>query len=101
MPVHDRDQVNEAVPQADVRDVRAPNLIDALDFDPAQQVRINLVAGRARRQTRLLIDGLQIQHAQKPPHPFVIDVLTLLVEPHRHAPNPIKGRAQVLLIQQA
>ena len=100
MPIHDRHQINEAMPQADIRDVRAPDLIDALNFHPAQQVRINPVAGRALRQARLLIEGLPIQHAQEPPHPFVIDVLALLVEPDRQTPNPVKRRAQVLLIQQ-
>src|SRR5262245_20525107 len=46
VPVDDRDQVNEAADQTNVRDVSAPNLIHPRDLHAAQQIRISLMARR-------------------------------------------------------
>lgn len=43
VPINDRDQVNEAGLQANIRDIHAPDLIHAIDLQPAQQVGINLM----------------------------------------------------------
>src|SRR5207248_7849025 len=45
-PVHDHHQVEEALGHRDVGDVRAPDLIDPLDRDPAEQVGVDLVGHR-------------------------------------------------------
>ena len=43
-PVHHRHQVHEALRHPDVRDIRAPHLVDSLHGHASQQVRIDLVA---------------------------------------------------------
>ena len=42
-PVHDDHQIEEALGHRDVGDVRAPDLIDPLDRQPAEEVRIDFV----------------------------------------------------------
>jgi hypothetical protein len=45
-PVEDRDQVEEAAADRDVGDVRRPHLVRPVDYQVAQEVRVNLVARR-------------------------------------------------------
>ena len=101
VPVNDRCQINKAAGQANIRDVCAPDLIDAFDFQPSQQVRINLMAGAGLRQSRLLIDCFHAQQTQQTRDSFVIDLLTLRLQPGCHAPNTVKRCLRVLLIEPA
>ena len=45
-PIHDGDEVNEASPQPDIRDVAGPHLIGVRDDNVAQPVRINSMTRR-------------------------------------------------------
>lgn len=101
MPVNDRDQVNKAALQSDIRDVGAPDLIDALDFHAPQQVRINLMTRAGLRQPRLLIDRFQAHQPQQACDSFVIDLMTLCLKPGGHSPNAVERRPRVLFIEQA
>jgi hypothetical protein len=42
-PVHDDHQIEKALGHRDIRNVRASHLIDPIDRDPAEQVRLDLV----------------------------------------------------------
>ena len=55
--VDDRRQVDEATRHWDVGDVHRPHLIGPLDLHPAQQIRVDLVAGRGFAGVRTAIDG--------------------------------------------
>ena len=101
VPVHYRCQINKAPVQADIRDVCAPDLIAAVDFQTAQQVRINLMTCAGLRQARLLIDRFQAHQTQQASNSFVIDLMTLRLQPGCHAPNAVERCQRVLLIEQA
>ena len=101
VPVNDRCQINKAAVQSDIRDVCAPDLIAAFDFQTSQQVRINLIACTVLRQSRLLIDCFQAHQTQQASNSFVIDLITLRLQPGCHSPNTVKRRLRVLLIKQA
>src|SRR5271165_3956885 len=58
-PVHDHHQVEEALGHRDVGDVRAPDLIDPLDRDPAEQVGVDLVGYRRLARVRPLVNRYQ------------------------------------------
>jgi hypothetical protein len=53
VPVHDRHQIHEAVCERNVRDIRGPHVIHAIDPKPSQQVRIAHMLGRWRARLRL------------------------------------------------
>ena len=57
-PVDDGRQVDEAARHRDVGDVHRPHLVGPLDRQPAQQVRIDLVAGRRLRRVRPAVERL-------------------------------------------
>ncbi len=43
-PIHDRHQINKALPQANVGDIAGPNVIGPIDLEAAQPIRIDLVS---------------------------------------------------------
>ena len=55
--VDDRRQEDEATRHWDVGDVHRPHLIGPFDLHPAQQIRVDLVAGRGFAGVRAAIDG--------------------------------------------
>ena len=63
------------MPETNVRDVRAPDLVRPPDRQPVEQVRIDLVLRPALAQARLRIDGLQAHAPQQARHTLVIDLV--------------------------
>jgi hypothetical protein len=49
-------QIREALLHADIRDIAAPDLVDAFDLYPAKQLGIDVVAWSRLAQLRLWID---------------------------------------------
>src|ERR1700738_4069664 len=64
VPVHDRDQIHEPLGHRDIGDIRAPNLVDPIDRQPIEQIRIDLVRGRRLARVWPLID----RHQPDQPH---------------------------------
>ena len=58
-PIHNDHQIEEAFGHRDVGDVRAPDLIDPLDREPAKQVGVDLVHRRCLAGIRALVDRHQ------------------------------------------
>src|SRR5271157_1788869 len=57
-PVDDGDEMDEAARHRDIGDVRRPDSIGPLDLHAAQQIGVNLVAGRGFRGVAAPIDRL-------------------------------------------
>src|ERR1700719_3498465 len=99
-PVHDDHQVEEAFGHRDVGNVRAPYLIDPLDRDPTEEVRVDLV-GRCRfARVRAWIDRHQSQQPHQASDPFAIADRALRRHPRRHPPRAIIRPSQILPIDQ-
>ena len=58
VPVHDRHQVDEASGQRNVGNVCAPDLVDPVDRQTAQQVRVLGVLGRRLAGVGALVSGI-------------------------------------------
>jgi hypothetical protein len=63
-PVEHHGQVDEATRHRDVSDVHRPHLVRPRDLHPAQQVRVDLVAGLRLRRARTAVERLY----PHPPH---------------------------------
>ena len=99
-PVHDDHQVEEPLGHRDVGDVRAPHLIDPLDRDPAEEVRVDLVRRGCLARVRALVDRHQAGEPHQASDPFAIDDVALGRQPRRHPPRAIIRPDQVLPIDQ-
>jgi hypothetical protein len=98
-PIHHRDQIDKPRLEADIRDIRAPDLSDPVDRDAAQQIRVNRVSGRRLAQAGFGIQGFQAHLPHQPPHALRIDHIAPLPQPGRHPADPIKRGGGVLLIK--
>src|SRR5216684_441100 len=99
-PVHDHHEVEEALGHRDVSYVRAPDLIDPLDRDPAEQVGVDLVGYRRLARVRPLVDRHQAGEPHQAPDPFAVDDMTLGRQPRCHPPRAVIRPRQVLPIDQ-
>ena len=86
--------------QADVGDIRTPDLIDALNRETSQQIRIAHRLFPWLTQARTRIDRHQTHLPQQPGDPLVVDFMPLRAQPGRHLPDAIERGARVLLIQE-
>jgi hypothetical protein len=77
-------QVEEALGHRDVGDVGTPHLVDPLDREPAQQVRIDLVRRCRLARIRALVDRRQSQQPHQALHPLAVDPMALGRQPCRH-----------------
>nr|AFQ90341.1 hypothetical protein [Paracoccus marcusii] len=66
-PVHDGHQIEEAMPHRQIGDVGAPDLTGAVHTQPAQQIRVGLVALARLAGIKFLVDRHQ---AHKPEDPL-------------------------------
>ena len=71
-PIHDGDQIQEARPHRNIRNIGAPNLVGPLDRDAPQQVRIDLVARRRAAQVRFRIMRFDSQNPHQALHAFAV-----------------------------
>ncbi len=72
VPVHDRHQVEETVTEADVGDVRSPNLVRGNDLQVPQKVRVNTGLFLGFAQPGLRIDRFQPHEPHEPPDSFLV-----------------------------
>src|SRR3954468_11195746 len=81
VPVHDGDQVDEAPGQRDVGDLplrvaqgpAAPDLVDPVDRQAAQEIRILDVFGRRLAGIGTLVDGHQTHQPHQALNPLAVD----------------------------
>lgn len=100
-PIHDRDQVQEAVLDGDRGDVGAPDpgscpgqaLIGPVDREPPEKIRANPMREMGFAGSRCLIDGLQSHQPHHPANPMTPDVNAV---PPRLAGHPAAGVERVL-----
>ena len=57
-PVHNRYQVQEALLDGDIGDVRGPDLIGTLDGEPLEKIGVHPVLGMPCGGPRRLVEGL-------------------------------------------
>jgi hypothetical protein len=68
-------QIEKALGHRDIRNVRAPHLIDPLDRDPAEQVRVDLMLRCRLAGVGALVDRHQPHQTHEPLDPLAIDLL--------------------------
>lgn len=101
-PVDDRSQVGEAILQPNIRNIAAPNVVDGVDRDIAQQIRMDLVAGRRLTQVSLGIDRRQPENTHQALNAFPVYTEGNLAPQHRQqAATAVERPARVMLVEQA
>src|SRR3954462_7678056 len=100
MPVHDGDQVDEALGQRNVGNVAAPDLVSAVDRQAAQQVRVLGVLGRRLAGIGALVDRYQTHQPHQALHPLAVHRVPLRGQACRHAARAVEGPRQVLAVDQ-
>src|SRR5205814_2396816 len=99
-PVHDDDEVEEALGHRDIGNVRAPDLVDPLDRDAPEQIRVDFVRRSCLARARSLIDRHQRHEPHQTLHAFAIDEMALGGQPRRHPARTVVGPGQILPIDQ-
>lgn len=91
MPVHDGGEVEESIAQANVGDVRRPDLIYPRDGNVSQQIGEHSVFLIPLRQSGSGVDRLEPHQPHQPLHPLSIhDELVGPLHFHQHPPAPIE-----------
>ena len=85
-----------SIPQRNVRNIRAPYLVDGRYLKTAEQIRIDLVLrmGLARRGAGSL--AFQPHLAHQTHHSLTVDRISLAFEPDSHPPAPIERCLDIL-----
>lgn len=97
-PVHDCDQVKEALSHRQVGNVGAPDLVGPLHPQPAQQIGIGLVALRGLAGVRLLVDRHQAHEPHQSPDALVIHKMALVLQVPLHLLHAAKRCLEELLV---
>jgi site-specific DNA recombinase len=79
----------------------APHLVAAVDGQPAQQVRVDLVLRVRLAGVGPLVNRLQPHCPQQPPGPLGVDFVPQAAQVGRHPQHTVARRPRVLLVQQA
>ena len=77
-----------------VGNIGAPDLVGPFDGDAAQQVRVDLVAGRWTAQVRFRIKSFDAQNTHQPLHALAVDV-----QHDSHAPAAEERAIQVQFVE--
>jgi len=97
----DHNQVDKAMKQTDVRDVRAPNLIRMIHRNSFELIGIDLMFRAGPAGPGLGIDGIKPHEPHQPSDPFLILPMTLIPKPVPHLLYSESGAPGVLLVNQA
>jgi hypothetical protein len=100
VPVHDSDQVDEALSQGNVSDIGGPDLINAVDGQAAEQVRVLGMLGGRLAGVGARVDRHQPHEPHQPLHPLAVHRVPLGGQPRRHAARPVVGPCQILAVDQ-
>src|SRR3954453_14000862 len=100
VPIHDHHQVQKAAGHRNVRNIRAPDLIDTVDRQASKQVGILDLLRRSLAGIGALVDRHQPHQAHQPLHPLAVHRVALRVQPCRHPPRAVERPGQVLPVNQ-
>ena len=98
VPIHAGHQVQEAPGHGDVGDISRPHLVGPGDLHATQQIRVDLVPRRRLAGPGPPVDDLQSQGPHQTLDPLPVYPVTLSAQPDFHAPRPVEGRGQILLV---
>jgi hypothetical protein len=101
MPIHNYHQEHEPPIHGDVGDIGCPDLIGTHNGEIAQEIGIDLMARMLATGVGLGIDRLKTHLAHESLDALAVDRVPLPLQMVSHAPSSIKGRLQVLLVDQA
>src|SRR3954468_6614844 len=80
--------------------VCAPDLVDPVDRQAAQEIRVLGVLGRRLAGVGALVDGHQSHQPHQALNPLAVHRVPLRGQPRRHAARPVEGPRQVLTVDQ-
>ena len=98
VPVHDGHQVEETPSHGYVGDVGGPHLVDPVDLQPPEQVRIDLMPWVWLAGVGTPVDGLQAYQLHQPADPLAVDLVSVISEPGSHPSGTVERCLQVLLV---
>ena len=98
VPVHDGHQVEETPSHGYVGDVGGPHLVDPVDLQPPEQVRIDLMPWVWLAGVGTPVDGLQAYQLHQPADPLAVDLVSVIAEPGSHPSGAVERCLQVLLV---
>ena len=100
IPVHDRDQVHKAPGHRDIRDIRCPHMIRAIDDEASQQVRIHLVCLVRQAEVALRV----LRHPIHRPHQaldlLAVNPIPMVFKPVADTTTAVKRVLQVTMVDQ-
>lgn len=99
-PVHHRHQIQKSANHANIRDVRAPNLIRSINNQVSKQIRVLPMLSPVLAQPRSRVNRFQPHSPHQSPDPLRIHPMPLTPQPRRHPMHPVKGSSGKLLIDQ-
>lgn len=94
-------QVHKPLEKADVGDIGAPDLIGMVHLKAREQVRVLSALLAAFAQVALRTHSLDSHLAHQALNTLMVDRMALSTQPSRHPGRSIKGKARVLLIDEA
>ncbi len=100
IPIDHRHQVGEPVGKAHVSDIRAPNLVRMVDFQPAQQIGINLVPGMRPAGVRPRRHAREPQLPHQPLDPLAVDPVAQAAQVGRHLAAAVERMPRVFRVDQ-
>ena len=98
-PVEHNGQIDEAACHRDVGDVHRPHLVRPDDLHPAQQIRIDLVAGLRLRRARTAIERLYPHPLHQRLHVTTADLAPLGSQQASQHPRAGKGELQMQTVE--
>ena len=98
VPVHDRDQIQEATPHRYVGNVRAPDLVGAINHHVAQQVWPDLMLGMFFAGIWLLVNRHQPHKSHQPSYTVPTTSMPIPLHVPGHLARSIPRRFQKLLV---
>lgn len=99
-PIHNGYQVDEALGQGDIGDIRGPNLIGSSNDVILQEIGVSPGIVTGPTQIGFGIDRHQAHFPHQSPDSFGIDPVALEPEPSRHPSYPVKRSWSELLINE-
>ena len=88
--VHDGHQVEETPSHGYVGDVGGPHLVDPVDLQPPEQVRIDLMPWVWLAGVGTPVDGLQAYQLHQPADPLAVDLVSVISAPGSHPSGAVE-----------
>jgi hypothetical protein len=99
-PVHDGDQIEEALSHRQIGDVGAPDLVGPLHPQPTQKIGVGLVPLRGFAGVGFLVEWHQSHEAHQPPDALFVHGMALVLQVPGHLADAVERGVQKLLVDQ-